>query len=90
MTSTMSDRLESMRGTFGSGNRNDRDPGTRIRRIFIAGTVLLGAVILLPNAMSYVNPGHVGILIHRAGGGVDPRPLGPGVHLRNPLLSAIE
>ena len=29
-------------------------------------------------------------LIHRAGGGVDPKPLGPGLHFRNPLLSAIE
>jgi regulator of protease activity HflC (stomatin/prohibitin superfamily) len=39
---------------------------------------------------TYVNPGYVGIVIHRVGGGVDPRPLGPGLHLRNPLTTGIE
>ncbi len=29
-------------------------------------------------------------LIHRAGGGVDSKPMGPGLHPRNPLLSQIE
>ena len=40
--------------------------------------------------MTYVNPGHIGIVIHRAGGGVDRTPLGPGLHLRNPLFTSIE
>ena len=35
-------------------------------------------------------PGHVGIVINRAGGGVSPQPLGPGFHVRNPLFTAIE
>ncbi len=47
-------------------------------------------VILLPNSMTYIGPGHVGIVIHRAGGGVDPHPLGPGIHGKNPLLTQIE
>ncbi|HEX9109718.1 MAG TPA: prohibitin family protein, partial [Longimicrobiales bacterium] len=44
----------------------------------------------LPNSMTYIGPGHVGIVIHRAGGGVDPHPLGPGIHAKNPLLTQIE
>src|SRR5512140_3183308 len=47
-------------------------------------------IILLPNSMTYINPGHVGIVIHRAGGGVDRHPLGPGIHGKNPLLTQIE
>jgi regulator of protease activity HflC (stomatin/prohibitin superfamily) len=37
-----------------------------------------------------VNPGHVGIIIHRTGGGVDQTPYGPGIHLRNPLTTGIQ
>jgi regulator of protease activity HflC (stomatin/prohibitin superfamily) len=48
------------------------------------------AVVLLPSTATYVNPGHVGIVIHRGGGGVDPRPLGPGIHLKNPVFTQIE
>jgi regulator of protease activity HflC (stomatin/prohibitin superfamily) len=51
---------------------------------------LLALLILLPNTVTYVNPGYVGIVIHRAGGGVDANPLGPGLHLRNPLTTGIE
>jgi regulator of protease activity HflC (stomatin/prohibitin superfamily) len=38
----------------------------------------------------YINPGSVGIVIHKLGGGVDRTPLGPGLHLRNPLTTAVE
>lgn len=54
----------------------------------VAGALLLA--LAAPTMVTYVNPGHVGIVIHRAGGGVDPKPLGPGLHMRNPLLTAIE
>ena len=50
----------------------------------------LTALVVLPASFTYVNPGHVGIVIHRLGGGVDEKPLGPGVHFRNPLLTEIE
>jgi prohibitin 2 len=40
--------------------------------------------------MTYINPGHVGIVIHRVGGGVDPTALSPGLHARNPLTTGIE
>lgn len=54
------------------------------------GVGLLVLLFLIPNSVTYVNPGYVGIVIHRAGGGVDPTPLGPGLHLRNPLTTGIE
>ena len=40
----------------------------------------LGLIVLLVllSSVTYINPGHVGIVIHRAGGGVDPKPMGPG------------
>jgi regulator of protease activity HflC (stomatin/prohibitin superfamily) len=47
-------------------------------------------LVLLPTTVTYVNPGYVGIVIHRAGGGVDKVPLGPGLHMRNPLTTGIE
>jgi regulator of protease activity HflC (stomatin/prohibitin superfamily) len=46
--------------------------------------------VLLPTTVTYVNPGYVGIVIHRAGGGVDKTPLGPGLHFRDPLTTGIE
>ena len=61
-----------------------------VRRALTAGGVLLLLLVALPTMITYVNPGHVGIVIHRAGGGVDKTPWGPGLHLRNPLLTAVE
>lgn len=86
MGSSIGDRLQSMR--FGSDD--DRGVARKVRRIvmFVAGVVVLA--VLLPNMITYVNPGYVGIVIHRAGGGVDDTPLGPGLHLRNPLTTGIE
>lgn len=51
-----------------------------------------GLFILAVASMSatYINPGNVGIVIHKLGGGIDPKPLGPGVHLRNPITTGIE
>src|SRR5205085_645616 len=85
MASSMADSFNAMRS-------RSAEPGVggRVRRLFaiVAGLVVL--FLLLPNMVSYINPGHVGILIHRAGGGVDNTPLGPGLHARNPLFSQIE
>jgi hypothetical protein len=52
--------------------------------------ILVAALFLLPSTFTYINPGNVGIVIHRAGGGVDPHPLGPGVHTRVPFATGIE
>jgi regulator of protease activity HflC (stomatin/prohibitin superfamily) len=53
----------------------------------------IGALLLLAlmaSSATYINPGNVGIVIHKLGGGIDPKPLGPGVHLRNPITTGIE
>jgi regulator of protease activity HflC (stomatin/prohibitin superfamily) len=86
MGSSIGDRLS--QNFSGMTERNDL--GRKVTRVFgvIVGLVLL--LVLLPTAITYVNPGFVGIVIHRAGGGVDKTPLGPGLHLKNPLTTGIE
>lgn len=83
MANSMSDVLGSMRNRAPS-------TGGGFRRVLGIAFVLFVVVVLMPSCVTYIEPGHVGILIHRAGGGVDPKFLGPGFQLRNPLLSAIE
>jgi prohibitin 2 len=69
------------------------DGGVGLSRMLRLAAMLGGLIVLLvllPTAMTYINPGHVGIVIHRVGGGVDPTPLSPGIHARNPLTTGIE
>ncbi len=66
------------------------DRGRLVRALLGAAAVLGVAVLAVPTTVTYINPGHVGIVIHRTGGGVDRTPWGPGLHLRNPLLTAVE
>jgi regulator of protease activity HflC (stomatin/prohibitin superfamily) len=72
---------------------SDTDRSTFVRRatrlLTLAAVVVL-AVIVIPTSVVYVNPGHVGIVIHRMGGGVDAKALGPGMHFRNPFFTSIE
>ena len=84
MASTMSDRVGTM--NFDA----DVDAGRKLKRIITGAVALLVMLFLLPNTFTYVNPGYVGIVIHRAGGGVDNVPLGPGVHGRIPFATGIE
>ncbi len=84
MANQVGDMLNAMRQSGTSGG------GGFFGKLGKFGAILFVLVFLLPSLFTYVEPGHVGILIHRAGGGVDSKPLGPGLHLRNPLLSAIE
>jgi prohibitin 2 len=84
MPSTMSDRLGSIHFEPNSESRS------KLKRIVIAVTILVAALLLLPSTFTYINPGHVGIVIHRAGGGVDPQPLSPGIHMRVPFATGIE
>ena len=60
----------------------DRSPLGRLRLGLKLLAFLLVVLVLLPTTITYVNPGYVGIVIHRAGGGVDKKPLGPGLHLQ--------
>src|SRR5499426_2782603 len=87
MGSSIGDRLSSM--NFG-GRSSGSEIGRKIRRVLVVIVVLVVALFLLPSTVTYVNPGYVGIVIHRAGGGVDKTPLGPGLHFRNPLTTGIE
>src|SRR6478735_7672500 len=79
------DRLEAM-GFSGS----NAGGGSRFGRLLGIGAGIIVLLFLIPNTVTYVNPGYVGIVIHRAGGGVDNKPLGPGLHMRNPLTTGIE
>lgn len=62
----------------------------KLKRIVSVIAALVIILVLLPSTFTYVNPGYVGIVIHRAGGGVDPVPLGPGIHGRMPFATGIE
>jgi regulator of protease activity HflC (stomatin/prohibitin superfamily) len=86
MGSSIGDRLSSV----GFDRLNGGDTGRKIRRVLGIAAALIVALVLLPTMITYVNPGFVGIVIHRAGGGVDKTPLGPGLHLKNPLTTGIE
>ncbi len=65
-------------------------PNAGARRLAMIVGALIVALVLAPTMFTYISPGHIGIVIHRAGGGVDMVPLGPGLHIRNPLFTAIE
>ena len=84
MPSTISDRFGTMQF----------DPTTngpqKLKRVAFGVMALVALLVLLPNTFTYINPGYVGIVIHRAGGGVDPTPLGPGLHPRLPFATGIE
>jgi regulator of protease activity HflC (stomatin/prohibitin superfamily) len=84
MASTISDRFGSMQ--FNPGT----DPRRTVRRLALGVVAVVAVLVLLPSTFTYVNPGYIGIVIHRAGGGVDPIPLGPGVHARIPFATGIE
>jgi prohibitin 2 len=83
MSSAMSERLGKLESSGGSGP-------ARLLRLAGIALGLIALLVLLPTAMTYINPGHVGIVIHRVGGGVDATPLSPGLHARNPLTTGIE
>ncbi len=85
MPSTISDRFGAVH--FDTGTP---DAGRKLKRIVLGAMALVAVLVLLPSTFTYVNPGYVGIVIHRAGGGVDPTPLGPGVHARLPFATGIE
>src|SRR5215217_8896707 len=87
MATSIGDRLGALRAGHGYDNGNMRRMTVRLVG---AAAALVVALALLPTTLTYISPGHVGIVIHRAGGGVDKTPLGPGLHVRNPLATGIE
>ena len=75
---------------FPAGIFSGGDGSSWLPRVLAIGVVAVVLVVLATNFFVYVEPGHVGIVIHRMGGGIDKDPLGPGLHVRNPLATAIE
>ena len=88
--STLDELRSSMRNPL-AGIPGGADGGGGIfKKLAVAFVVLLVLLFLVRPSVTYIEPGHVGIVIHRGGGGVDPKPLGPGFHLRNPLMTQIQ
>jgi regulator of protease activity HflC (stomatin/prohibitin superfamily) len=96
MATSLDDTISELRSSLGGSMRNAMQSppgggnrGGTMKRLAIAAGGLLLAILLVRPTVAYIEPGHVGIVIHRAGGGVDETPLGPGFHLRNPLFTQI-
>ncbi len=89
--STLEGLRNSMRNsmTGGGGNEGGSTSANTLGKLAVAAIVVVALILLARNMVAYIEPGHVGIVIHRGGGGVDPTPLGPGFHVRNPLMTQI-
>ena len=83
MGTSIGDRIAQM-GASASGG------GGFGRKIVLGLGVVVGAIWLASSTVTYIEPGHVGIVIRRTSGGVDPVALGPGLHLRNPITTGIK
>jgi len=82
MGSSIGDRISQM-GASASG-------GGGARKAVLGLGIVIGALWIASSTITYIEPGHVGIIIRRTSGGVDPVPLGPGLHLRNPITMGIK
>ena len=85
MVNVVSDRFAQMRGGAAGGPLGHA--AIKLGAV-IAGLVVL--LLLLPTTVTYIHPGHVGIVISRTVGGVERIPLDAGLHTRNPLTTGIE
>ena len=89
LRSSMRNSMSGMTGGGGLDGGGGDNSGRTFGRLAIAAVVLLVGALVSKSMVAYIEPGHVGIVIHRGGGGVDPTPLGPGFHIRNPLMTQI-
>ncbi len=60
------------------------------KKLILISVVTLIILISLSSLVKLINPGHVGVLIQRSGGGVATKPLGVGFHFKLPVLQEIE
>ncbi len=93
MATSLDETLAGLRGSMRNpltSMPGGGDGAGLIKKLAIAFVVLIGLVLVVRPSVAYIEPGHVGIVIRRGGGGVDPAPLGPGFHLRNPIMTAIQ
>ncbi|MBI4850740.1 MAG: prohibitin family protein [Acidobacteria bacterium] len=63
---------------------------TKSIKIVVIVSSLLILLVALSSTIILINPGHVGVLIKRSGGGISPQPLGVGFHLKAPIFQEIE
>ncbi len=91
MALSIDDAVAGMRNSMKSSMSGGTGGGSGMRKNLVLGALVLFVLLFLVRPMVvYIEPGHVGIVIHRGGGGVDDTPLGPGMHMRNPLFTSIE
>ncbi len=88
--STLNELRSSLRNPLTGMPGGGGSDGGMFKKLAGAFVALLVLLFLVRPSITYIEPGHVGIVIHRGGGGVDPTPLGPGFHLRNPLMTQIQ
>ncbi len=88
--STLNELRSSLRNPLTGMPGGGGNDGVMFKKLAGAFVALLVLFFLVRPSVAYIEPGHVGIVIHRGGGGVDPTPLGPGFHLRNPLMTQIQ
>ncbi|MGH7719898.1 MAG: prohibitin family protein [Gemmatimonadaceae bacterium] len=84
MAGSISERMSRV-GAYSGGRL-----GSRLMRLAAVAVAVVALLLFLPSGLTYINPGYVGIVIHRTGGGVDRTPLDPGLKFRNPLTTGIE
>ena len=63
--------------------------GSKLKWLLVAVGLVVAAFFSI-SGVTYISPGHVGIIIRRTGGGVDKAPLGPGLHMINPATTGVE
>lgn len=88
--STLNELRSSLRNPLTGMPGGDGSDGGMFKKLAGAFVALLVLLFVVRPSVTYIEPGHVGIVIHRGGGGVDPTPLGPGFHLRNPIMTQIQ
>lgn len=88
MATSIDSTLEGIRNSMTGGSGGGGGGGGK--KLLIAAAALLVMIFVVKPMITYIEPGHVGIVIHRGGGGVDPQPLGPGFHAINPIMTAVQ
>lgn len=88
MATSIDSTLEGIRNSMTGGSGGGGGGGGK--KLLIAAAALLVMIFVVKPMVTYIEPGHVGIVIHRGGGGVDPQPLGPGFHAINPIMTAVQ
>lgn len=60
------------------------------KKIILLITSVIIILIAISSTVTLINPGCVGVLISRSGGGVSSKPLGVGFHIKWPIIQEIE